>query len=90
MFHFVIYANIPFYPQTVGILLYLVGLYFSRNSVLYDDEDKIEDKNKVLYTEENTETDEDENKVTLLSVSYKPENDNENEHVLFNKENTTT
>ena len=89
---FVIYAsllNLLFHPQTVGILLYLVGLYFSRNSVLYDDEDKTEDKNKVLDTEDNTERDEDENKVTLLSVSYKPNNEEETEHVLFNKENTT-
>ena len=66
---FVIYAsllNFLFHPQTVGILLYLVGLYFRRNSVLYDDKDKTKDKNKVLDTEDNTEIDEDENKVTLL------------------------
>ena len=71
-------------------MLYLVGLYFSRNSVLYDDKDKTEDKNKVLDTEDNTEIDEDENKVTLLSVSYKPDKEEEIEHVLFNKENITT
>ena len=62
--------------------------------VLYDDEDKTEDKNKVLDTEDNSETQQDENEINLLSVGSKPDKDNDEqsdeEHTLFNNENTNT
>ena len=63
-------------------------MYFSRNTIIYDEEDeKIEEKNKILDTEENTEDENNGNGIKLIGVKYKPENEQDQEENTLHNEN---
>ena len=64
-----------------------MGLYFSRNTIIYDDEDdEAKEKNKIMETtDENMDDENKDNGIKLLK--YKPENELDQEEITLHSEN---